>query len=360
LNTLGTIFKVHSFGESHGEYVGCVIDGCPAGLGLDIQKVQLQVNRRKTGKSNFASSRNEDDIVEIVSGVYENVTLGSPICILIKNKDAKSSDYDELKNVFRPSHGDFTNEMKYSVRDFRGGGRSSIRITAPLVAAGEIANQLLKYYVSANTTAFVSQIGDVALSNKNDYSSLDFSQIESSSVRCPDEMVSTKMLELIDKVNEQGNTLGGVITCVIQQVPIGLGEPIFQKLQSKLAAAMLSINTVKGFEFGSGFDSASMLGSESNDSFVRQDEKISTTTNHSGGMQSGISNGMDIYFHIAFKPISSIKQKQETIDKSGNTIELEIGGRHDVCAVPRAVPIIEAYTNIVLADAFLQNKISKL
>lgn len=360
MNTLGTIFKVHSFGESHGEYVGCVIDGCPAGLKLDLQQIQLQVNRRKTATSDFASSRNEDDVVELISGVFEQVTIGSPICILIKNKDAKSSDYDALKHVFRPSHGDFTNEMKYGVRDHRGGGRSSIRITAPLVAAGEIANQLLKSYTNTNTIAYVSQIGNVSLEHKNDYTTLDLSQIERSSVRCPDELVTSKMLELIDKVKAQGDTLGGVISCVIQHVPIGLGEPVFQKLQSKLAAAMLSINTVKGFEFGSGFDSASMHGSKSNDLFAKQDEKIETTTNHSGGIQSGISNGMDIYFNVAFKPISSIQQKQKTVDKNGQAIELEIKGRHDVCAVPRAVPIVEAYTNIVLADAFLQHKISKL
>ncbi|MBK7763851.1 MAG: chorismate synthase [Bacteroidetes bacterium] len=360
MNTLGNIFTVTSFGESHGSYVGCVIDGCPAGLKLNIEAIQEQVDRRKTNQSFYTTSRNETDEIEILSGVFENTTSGAPICIVIKNKDAKSKDYDSLRNLYRPNHADFTNEMKYGIRDYLGGGRSSIRVTAPLVAAGEIANQLLQKETKLQTRAFVSQIGELTLSNPYDLTSLNLDSVDESEVRCPDVDLSNKILELLKQVKEEGDTLGGVITCLIQHVPVGLGEPIFGKLQAELGKAMLSINTVKGFEYGYGFASASMKGSEYNDAFMLEKDVIKTSTNRSGGIQGGISNGMDIYFNVAFKPISSIQQKQQSINKQNEIIEFSIDGRHDVCAVPRAVPIVEAYTHIVLADAFLQNKISRL
>lgn len=360
MNTIGTQFKVTSFGESHGTLVGCVIDGCPAGLKIDTDLIQFQVNRRKTNQSSFSTSRMEDDIVEIVSGVFEGKTLGSPITLLIKNHDAKSTDYDSIKDIYRPNHADYTNELKYGFRDHRGGGRSSIRVTAPLVAAGEIANQLLKSCTQMQVKAYVSKIGHVELEEKHQYSRYLNYDIDSNSVRCPDESKSKEMLALIEEQQLEGDTLGGVITCVIQHVEPGLGEPIFGKLQAELGHAMLSINTVKGFEYGYGFDSSSMKGSEYNDSFLVKENKVKTSTNFSGGIQGGISNGMDIYFRVGFKPISSIHQSQKSIDKEGNSRIFEIGGRHDVCAVPRAVPIVEAYTSIILADNLLKSKHSKL
>lgn len=360
MNSLGHQFNVSSFGESHGSHVGCVIDGCPAGLVLDHEAIQYQVDRRKTNQSSFSTTRHEEDQVEIISGVFESKTTGSPITILIKNKDARSTDYNALKDVYRPNHADFTNEKKYGFRDHRGGGRSSIRITAPLVAAGEIARQLISSQCDMNTSAYVSQIGHVAMNDSCDYSSWDVKQINENEVRCPDTAVANQMKSLIEDVRLSGDTLGGVIICVVQKVPVGLGEPVFGKLQAMLAHAMLSINSVKGFEYGLGFDSASKKGSEYNDPFEQQNDLIRTSTNHSGGIQGGISNGMDIYFRVAFKPISSIQQTQQTINSQGETVQLNIGGRHDVCAVPRAVPIVEAYTNIVLADALLLSKLSTL
>ena len=358
MNSLGSLFKVSSLGESHGDVVGCVIEGCPAGFSLDFDKIQLQVNRRKTGKQSFSSARQEDDQIEIVSGVFEGKTLGSPICILIKNKDSKPTDYDHLKDVYRPGHADYTTQQKYGFRDYRGGGRSSIRITAPMVAAGEIALQLIQHYYQVSIIAYVSQIGSVRC--ETDYNHLNFSQIDNSIVRCPDEDTSNRMIELIDQVQQEGDTLGGKISCVIQQLPVGIGEPIFGKLQAQLAHAMMSINTAKGFEYGDGFASASMKGSESNDLFHKTTKGIETSSNHCGGILGGISNGMDIYFNIAFKPISSIQQEQTTLNTNQDEVKLKIKGRHDVCAVPRAVPIVEAYTAIVLADLLLQSKTNQL
>lgn len=360
MNTLGNIFKVTSFGESHGSLVGCVIDGCPAGIQLNFEAIQKQVLRRKTNQAFFSTTRIEDDEVEIHSGVFEHKTLGAPICIYIKNKDAKSTDYEALKDVYRPNHADYTNEIKYGIRDYRGGGRTSIRITAPLVAAGEIANQLLQKETKISCYAFVSQIGEIGLPNPFDFSNLDLSRIDESEVRCPDKIVSDKMLDLLSKTTIEGDTLGGIITCIIKNVPTGFGEPIFGKLQAELGQAMLSINTVKGFEYGYGFASAAMKGSEYNDVFILEDEEIKTESNRSGGIQGGISNGMDIYFRVAFKPISSIQQKQKSINTKHQPVEITIEGRHDVCAVPRAVPIVEAYAQIILADAFLQQKISRI
>jgi len=359
MNTLGTHFKITSFGESHGSHVGCVIDGCPAGLAIDMDAIQQAVDRRKTNQSSFTSERKEKDIVDIISGLYQGITLGSPICILIRNEDAQSKDYEALKNVFRPSHADYTNQQKYGIRDERGGGRSSIRITAPLVAAGAIAKQLVQYYSSMEVTAFVRKIGSVALLD-TDYHQLDFTAIEQNTVRCPDEVTAKKMIQHIEETKVSGDTLGGVIECVVRNMVVGLGEPIFGKLQSMLANAMMSINTVKGFEFGDGFDNANLKGSESNDAFTVENDLITTTTNHSGGIQGGISNGQDIVFRLAFKPISSISQKQNTVDNQHQKIELQIQGRHDTCAVPRAVPIVEAYTYLVLADAYILSKLSKI
>lgn len=361
MNTLGHIFKVSSFGESHGAYVGCVIDGCPSNIILDLDAVQHQVNRRKTAKQNFASSRQEEDQVEIVSGIFEGKTLGTPICILIRNSDARSHDYDALKNVYRPNHADLTYDLKYGFRDHRGGGRSSIRITAPLVAAGEIARQILLAYEHEKPTtlhAFVSQIGSVKLETA--YHELDFNKVDDFETRCPHESTDKAMLELIAQVKEKGDTLGGIIECVIQQPPIGIGSPIFGKLQAQLGHAMLSINTVKGFEYGNGFSSASQKGSQHNDEIMAtEDQKFRTKTNHSGGIQGGISNGEDIVFRVAFKPISSIAQPQNTLTKEGESTTVNIEGRHDVCAVPRAVPIVEAYTWLILADLYLEQKIQK-
>ncbi len=360
MNTIGQLFSVTSFGESHGSHVGCVIDGCPAGLLLDQDQIQKQVNRRKANQSAFATARKEEDIIDIISGVFENKTTGTPICILIKNKDLKSEDYDQLKDIYRPNHADYTYAAKYGTRDHRGGGRSSVRITAPLVAAGDIAYQLLQQKTAIQTTAFVSQIGSVALMNRNEYQHLDLLHIDGNELRCPDENTARRMKILIDEVQTEGDTLGGVITCVVKNVPVGLGEPIFSKLHAQLGHAMLSINSVKGFEYGYGFDASAMKGSEYNDIFEMTDGNISTQTNFSGGIQGGISNGMDIFFHVAFKPISSIRKTQQTIDTKGQSVSLNIGGRHDVCAVPRAVPIVEAYANIIVADAILQAKLSTI
>jgi chorismate synthase len=358
MNALGSTFKVTSFGESHGEYIGCVIEGCPAGLTLDLAGIQQQVDRRKTNQSEFSSPRQEDDLVQLVSGVYESVTLGSPIAILIKNKDAKPGDYNHLKDTYRPGHADFTTQLKYGVRDHRGGGRSSIRITAALVAAGEIARQLLAHSMPIDIKAFVTQIGSVQWHVKNE--AISQSQIEASLVRCPDTTTSEQMLANIEDIRAKGDTLGGVIQCEVKGLPVGLGEPLFGKLQAQLAHAMLNINTVKGFEYGEGFTAATMTGSEHNDAFGKTEQGIAPMSNHHGGILGGISTGMPITFRVAFKPISSIQQSQQTVNADGEQVSLRIEGRHDVCAVPRAVPIVEAYTAIVLADLYLQSKLNQL
>lgn len=360
MNTLGQIFSVTSFGESHGDSVGCVIQGCPAGLKLNVEKIQTQVDKRKTNQTHYSSSRNEEDIVQLISGVYKNKTLGSPICILIKNKDAQSSDYKHLKEIYRPNHADFTNQKKYGIRDERGGGRTSIRITAPLVAAGEIAHQLIQKKYPIDTHTFVSKIGKIEMPNRFDYSLFQKENTDLSAVKCPDENTSKKMLLEIENALKKKDTLGGEIMCVLKNIPIGWGEPIFNKLHAALGNAMLSINSVKGFEYGYGFKSTAMKGSEYNDLFETHNGKIITKTNYSGGIQGGISNGMDIYFKVAFKPISSIQQVQESITERGEKINFTVQGRHDVCAVPRAITIVEAYTHIVLADMMLLNTVSKM
>ena len=295
MNSFGSIFKVTSFGESHSAMVGCVVEGVPAGLVLDLEKIQLAVDKRKTNQTNFSSTRNEEDVVEIVSGVFEQKTLGSPICILIKNKDARSQDYDALKQVYRPSHADYTYEQKFGFRDHRGGGRSSFRITAPLVAAGEIAHQFIQHHFSIEVIAYVSQIGTVAIPENE---SFHWSDIEKNEFRCPHAATALKMQALVEETRVAGDTLGGIISCQIKNMPVGIGEPIFGKLNAQLAQAMMSINTVKGFEFGDGFANAALKGSESNDLFECVDGKMKTKTNHSGGIQGGISNGEDVFLGL--------------------------------------------------------------
>jgi len=355
-NSFGNIFKITSFGESHGIAIGVVIDGCPAGLEIDRAFIQHQLDRRRPGQSSLTTQRNEDDQVQILSGVFEGKSTGAPIALLINNKDQKSQDYDRFKDVYRPSHADFTYDQKYGFRDYRGGGRSSARETATRVAAGAIALQLLQLQ-HVKIDAFVSQVGSVMLNKP--YQELDFNAIDSNLVRCPDSETATQMISLIEQVRSEGDSVGGVITCVIQNCPIGLGEPVFDKLHADLGKAMLSINAVKGFEIGSGFAAAGMRGSEHNDEFQKEGGQIVTKTNNSGGIQGGISNGQDIYFRVAFKPVATIASGQNTVDKSGKETTLEGKGRHDPCVVPRAVPIVEAMAALVLADHLLRSVVSR-
>ena len=350
-NSIGTLFKVTTFGESHGEALGGIIDGCPPGLEIDFDTIQNDMNRRKPGQSVIVTQRKEADEVQFLSGIFEGKTTGTPIGFLIPNTNQKSDDYSHIKNNYRPSHADFVYEKKYGIRDYRGGGRSSARETASRVVAGAIAKQILS---DVKINAYVSSVGKINIDKP--YQELDFSKIENFLVRCPDEETAIKMEQHILEIRKQGDTVGGVITCVIQNVPIGLGEPVFDKLHADLGKAMLSINAVKGFEFGSGFCGATMKGSEHNDLY---NSDGTTKTNLSGGIQGGISNGMDIYFRVAFKPVATLIQKQETLDNQGNIIEMQGKGRHDPCVVPRAVPIVEAMAAIVLADFFLINKMYK-
>lgn len=346
-NTFGNNFRITTFGESHGAAIGVVIDGCPSGIQLDLHAIQTELDRRKPGQSKISSSRKEEDEFEILSGVFEGKTLGTPIAILIRNKDAKSKDYEYLKDSYRPSHADYTYEQKYGIRDYRGGGRSSARETVARVAAGAIAKQVL---VSQGITinAFVKQVGNIKLTKK--YTELDFNKIENNIIRCPDEQVAEQMITAIEEVKKQGDTLGGIIQCVIQHVPVGLGEPVFDKLQALLAHAMLSINAAHGFEYGSGFEGASTKGSENNDEWENVEGKIRTKTNHAGGILGGISTGEDIYFNVAFKPIATILKKQQSVNSKGEEITLQNEGRHDPCVLPRAVPIVEAMAALVLVD----------
>jgi chorismate synthase len=322
-----------------------VIDGCPAGVKLDMGFIQHELDRRKPGQSRITTQRKEADEFQLLSGVFEDITTGHPIMVFIPNEDQKSKDYSHIKDQFRPSHADFTYQEKYGIRDYRGGGRSSARVTAGWVAAGAIAKLVLK---DVQINAFVSQVG--ALKLDDDYSRYDFNEIENNAVRCPDPQMAQQMFDLIDGVRKEGDTIGGVITCVIKNVPVGLGEPVFGKLHAELGKAMLSINAVKGFEYGSGFASAAMRGSEHNDEIVKKDGKVKTTTNFSGGIQGGISNGEDIYFRVAFKPVATIMSDQASVDKKGNAVTVSGKGRHDPCVVPRAVPIVEALAACVLVD----------
>lgn len=350
-NSIGTLFKVTTYGESHGEALGGIIDGCPPGLEIDFDAIQNDMNRRKPGQSVIVTQRKEADEVQFLSGIFEGKTTGTPIGFMIPNTNQKSDDYSHIKNNYRPSHADFVYEKKYGIRDYRGGGRSSARETACRVVAGAIAKQILS---DVKINAYVSSVGKINIDKP--YQELDFSKIENFLVRCPDEETAIKMEQHILEIRKQGDTVGGVISCVIQNVPIGLGEPVFDKLHADLGKAMLSINAVKGFEFGSGFCGATMKGSEHNDLY---NSDGTTKTNLSGGIQGGISNGMDIYFRVAFKPVATLIQKQDTLDNQGNIIEMQGKGRHDPCVVPRAVPIVEAMAAIVLADFFLINKMYK-
>ena len=357
-NSFGEIFRITTFGESHGKAIGVVIDGCPAGLQIDLELIQRDLDRRKPGQSAITTQRKESDTFEVLSGIFEGKSTGSPIAMMIRNEDQKSEDYKHLMEAFRPSHADFTYEMKYGLRDHRGGGRSSARETAARVIAGAIARQLLKKE-GIEIAAYVSSVGTLHL--EKDYQQLDLSKTDENIVRCPDEATASKMIELIRETRGNGDTIGGIVTCVIKGCPVGLGEPVFDKLHADLGKAMLSINAVHGFEYGSGFDGTQKYGSENNDEFfMSADNKISTKTNHSGGIQGGISNGMDIYFNVAFKPVATIMQSQNSVDKEGHEVEVKGRGRHDPCVVPRAVPIVEAMAALVLVDHWLRNKLSKM
>ena len=350
-NTFGKLFKLTTFGESHGEALGGIIDGCPAGIALDFDTIQTEMQRRKPGQSSIVTQRKEADEVQFLSGIFEGKTTGTPIGFIISNTNQKSDDYSHIKDSYRPSHADYVYEKKYGIRDYRGGGRSSARETASRVAAGAIAKQIIP---EIKINAFVSSVGELFVDKP--YQDLDFSLTETNAVRCPDLATAKKMENYIKEIKKQGDTVGGTITCVIQNVPIGLGEPVFDKLHAELGKAMLSINAVKGFEFGSGFCGARMKGSEHNDLYNADG---TTKSNLSGGIQGGSSNGMDIYFRVAFKPVATLIQKQEILTTTGAIIEQQGKGRHDPCVVPRAVPIVEAMAALVIADYFLFAKLNK-
>jgi chorismate synthase len=350
-NSYGTLFKISTFGESHGPAIGVIIDGCPAGLTLDEAFIQTELDRRKPGQSKITTQRKEDDTFKILSGVFEGKTTGTPLTIVIENQDQRSKDYSHIAEAFRPSHADYTYEAKYGIRDYRGGGRSSARETAARVAAGAVAKLLLQR-LGVTIQAYVSQVGEIKAPH---YTSLDLSKTEDNIVRCPDPAVAEQMIALIDQVRLDRDTIGGLVTCVIQNTPVGLGEPVFDKLHAELGKAMLSINAVKGFEYGSGFDGIRLRGSAHNDEFYTEGGRVRTRTNHSGGIQGGISNGEDIYFNVAFKPVATIMQDQASVDKHGNDATVSGKGRHDPCVVPRAVPIVEAMAALVLVDFLLRN-----
>ena len=356
-NTFGTAFKITTFGESHGAAIGVIVDGCPAGLPIDEAFIQTELDRRRPGQSKIVTQRDEADRVRILSGVFEGKSTGHPIAMMIENEDQRSKDYSHIADRYRPSHADFTYQIKYGLRDYRGGGRSSARETAARVAAGAIAKMLLSIQqISVN--AYVSQVGDVKV--EKPYNALNFNNIETTPVRCPDLETAERMIDLIQEVRKAGDTIGGITTCVVQNCPVGLGEPAFDKLHADLAKAMLSINAAKGFEYGSGFHGVTMRGSQHNDAFYTEGSKIKTKTNFSGGVQGGISNGEDIYFRVAFKPVATIITPQESVNQAGETVEVTGRGRHDPCVLPRAVPIVEAMTALVLADHLLRNRLAKL
>ena len=350
-NIYGTLFRLATYGESHGPAIGGVIDGCPAGIKLDLDAIQNDLNRRKPGQSSIVTQRKEPDEVSFYSGIFEGKTTGTPIGFAIHNTNQKSNDYSHIKDSYRPSHADYVYDEKYSIRDYRGGGRSSARETASRVVAGAIAKQFLS---PMNIQAYVSGVGTLSLDSHP--SEIDFSSVEQNPVRCPDPKMANEMEHYIKQIRKEGDTVGGVITCIIKNVPVGLGEPVFDKLHAELSKAMLSINAVKGFEYGSGFKGTQMKGSEHNDLF---NSDGTTQTNRSGGIQGGISNGMDIYFNVAFKPVATIMQNQQTINSQGVKVEMQGKGRHDPCVVPRAVPIVEAMSALVLADFMLLKRTNK-
>lgn len=350
--TLGNFLTLSTFGESHGLAYGGIINNMPAGLEVDLAKIQYELDRRKPGQSSIVTQRKESDTVKFLSGLFEGKTTGTPIGFLIENENQRSKDYDHIAQAYRPSHADFTYDQKFGIRDYRGGGKSSARETVNWVVAGALAKQLIP---KIEINAYVSSVGDIFC--EKPYQDLDFSKTEQNIVRCPDEETAEKMIAKIKEIKKEGNTIGGTITCVIKNVPVGLGEPVFGKLQAELAKAMMNINAAKGFEYGSGFCGAKMTGKEHNDLF---NEDFTTKTNLSGGIQGGISNGMDIYFRVAFKPIATLLRPQESLDKDGNQVIVEGKGRHDPCVVPRAVPIVENLAAFVLADMHLINQLRKI
>ena len=350
MNSFGNIFRLTSFGETHGPAIGGVIDGCPANIEMDLDFIQSELNRRRPGQSRITTPRNEADEVKFLSGIYEGKTTGTPIGFVIWNENQHSSDYDAMKDLYRPSHADYTYQMKYGIRDPRGGGRASARETIARCVAGAVAKLALKKK-GISVVAYTSQVGDIKL--EGSYKDYDLSLIEQNIVRCPDPEKAAEMEELIKSVRSKGDTIGGVITGVIKGVPVGLGEPVFGKLHAALGEAMLSINAVKGFEYGEGFESAFHRGSELNDSFFNDNGLIQTRTNHSGGIQGGISNGQDIFFRVAFKPVATILMEQETVDREGNDVVFKARGRHDPCVLPRAVPIVESMAAMTILDNYL-------
>lgn len=357
MNTFGKIFTLTSYGESHGIGIGGVIDGCPAGLKVDIDLIQADLDRRRPGQSHLTTSRQESDQVEFLSGIFEGTTTGTPIGFLVRNKDQHSGDYANIKALYRPSHADFTYDQKYGIRDHRGGGRSSARETIARVVAGSLARQLLAT-LGVKIQAYVSAVGEVVLDKS--YKELDLAQTENSLVRCPDAETAARMIERIEAAGRNHDTVGGVITGIATGVPAGWGAPVFNKLHADLGFAMLGINAVKGFEYGSGFEGTRLAGSQHNDVFVGTEHGVRTLTNHSGGIQGGISNGEDIYWKVAFKPIATLLKEQNTVDKQGKEAVINVQGRHDPCVLPRAVPIVEAMAALVLADHYLLNRMSKL
>ena len=376
MNSFGTIFRLTTFGESHGEAIGGVVDGMPAGIDIDMDFIQAELNRRRPGQSKITTSRQEPDQVELLSGVFEGKSTGCPIGFIVRNTNQHSQDYENMRNVFRPSHADYTYQQKYGIRDHRGGGRSSARITISRCVGGALAKLVLRQ-LGISVQAYTSQVGDIAL--ERDYRQYDLSQTETNAVRCPDAEKAAEMEALITQVKGEGDTIGGIITCVIQGCPAGLGEPEFGKLHADLGAAMLSINAVKGFEYGEGFAGVTMRGSEQNDIFISENSDysessdsshishlspltphLSTMTNHSGGIQGGISNGQDIYFRVAFKPVATLLKEQQTVDIDGHPTTLTAKGRHDPCVLPRAVPVVEAMAAMVVLDHFMLNQGKKI
>lgn len=356
-NTFGNIFCLTTFGESHGEAIGGIIDGCPSGLKLNMAFIQNELQRRKPGQSHITTQRKEDDEVKILSGVFNEITTGHPIGFIIENNNQKSKDYEHLKEVYRPSHADFTYQQKFGIRDYRGGGRSSARETASRIVGGAIAKLILNQY-QISIQAYVSQVGTIKL--EKPYTELNLTKTEESIIRCPDEEIANKMISYIEEIRKNGDTIGGIISCVIKGTPIGLGEPVFDKLHADLGKAMLSINAVKGFEYGAGFSSINYKGSELNDVFINEENKIKTKTNFSGGIQGGISNGEDIYFNVAFKPVATIMQEQLSVDMNGNATTVQGKGRHDPCVLPRAVPIVESMAALVIVDNLLKQRSATL
>jgi chorismate synthase len=356
-NTFGKVFTLTTFGESHGEALGGIIDGCPVGIKIDLDFIQSELDRRRPGQSHIVTQRKEGDKVEFLSGIFEGKTMGTPIGFIVRNENQKSKDYEHNVDVYRPSHADYTYDAKYGMRDHRGGGRSSARETVSRIVGGAIAKIILKQ-TGISINAYTSQVGDIKLLKH--YQDLDLSKTDSNIVRCPDVLLADTMIQKIEQVRKAGDTIGGIISCIIKGTPVGLGEPVFDKLHADIGKAMLSINAVKGFEYGSGFEGVKMNGSQHNDPFVSENNSIHTKTNHSGGIQGGISNGEDIYFRVAFKPVATIMQKQNTVNAKGEAVEMTGKGRHDPCVLPRAVPIVEAMAALVLVDHLLRNNTSKI